>query len=87
MRERFYHFLEKRQQFKAVFLVPTRVLVEQQYNVLQNYFPQLKIEHLAGDSNGSPVLAKINAADIVVITPQLFLYGVFLNIVNYILLL
>jgi ERCC4-related helicase len=56
-----------------MFLVPTRILVEQQYNVLQKYFPTLKIKSLVGNASGQPDLAIINEADICVTTPQMFL--------------
>ncbi|KAI6183217.1 Restriction endonuclease and DNA RNA helicase domain containing protein [Aphelenchoides bicaudatus] len=57
MRERFYSALESGSKFKVLFIVPTRVLVEQQAIVMQNYFGhKLKV---------------VNSADIIVLTPQL----------------
>ena len=71
LRERYYLSLEKGLKFKAIFLVPTRPLVDQQADVLQKYFGQrLKIEKIVGSSDSQPQSSLIRATDIIVITPQ-----------------
>ncbi|KAI6179815.1 hypothetical protein M3Y98_00651600 [Aphelenchoides besseyi] len=76
-RKHFERCAKEKKQFKAIFLVPKRILVEQQRDAFREFFDdQIDIIGISGDSNATKASLSMFKGDshyILVMTPQIFL--------------